>query len=181
MLDSVYSRFTSALIGIAGLITVSNPCAAMDYSYSFVNTSGINTTLGATVSGRILGVGNGDGVFFNPITVTFDSVSTGFDPGFGVDSWTDFAIVFVTGGNISFIQFNANDGSEAVDLHTSDRGLIYLGNFSAFYRTPGEEIHYAPITTSDRTSTPDSGTTLALLGGAMATLGWFRRRIQAKA
>jgi len=168
-------RFTAALIGLAGLVTVTNPCSAMDYTYSFRNTSGINTTFGAIVSGRLLGVGNGDGLFFNQITVTLDSVSTGFDPGFGPDSWTDFAIVDVNGGNITFLQFNANDGSEAVDLHTTDRALVSLSSFGAFYRTAGEGVRFAPI------ATPDSGTTLALLGSAVAGLGWFRRRTQVKA
>lgn len=173
-------KILSFLAGVAAMALTTSSSKALDLQFSFVNDAGSGTTFGATVTGSVKGL-NPDpisGWSFSPVTVTFDSVSTGFDPGFSADSWIDFGTFHLTAGNIpDYASFSHNDGTEAVDLELNSRGLVFLSDYSKFYQNGEGNITWTPIV-STPSAVPDSTSSLGLMVAGAAGLMLFGRRVK---
>lgn len=129
------------------------------------------------MTGRVVGLTPDPvtGYSFSKVTVFFDSVSTGFDPGFSADSWFDYGTFHLTGGLPDYASFSHNDGSQAVDLELNSRGLVFLSDYSRFYRNGEGDITWTALASTTPSATPDTTSTLGLLAAGAIGLEALRR------
>jgi len=177
-------KFLSVLAGCAVLVFSSTKSQALDFTYSFVNTGGAGTTIGSVVTGRILGLQDNSFNFLGA-TVTFDSVSTGFDPGFSATSWTEAGIFQVVGGVLVSVNFSGDvahesnpAANEVITIQTGNRDFVAYNNFTKYYYDGAAAATFTPLSTPS--AAPDATSTLGLLVAGAVGLETLRRR-QARA
>ena len=158
---------------------------ALDFSYSFVNHNGsANTTEGAIVTGKILGL-NDNMVNFQPVTVTLDSIS----PDNGLLPlpfiWFESGTFDVLGGMIQSAQFSKHDPTAEIDLNTDIGGRILINkpDWGTYYINGTPEITFTPLNTesTQQTPTPDGGASTLGLLALSAVGGASLRRFASKA
>jgi hypothetical protein len=171
---------THAMKAFGAAILLSGSSQALDFSYSFVNHNGsANTTEGAVVTGKILGL-NDNMVNFQPVTVTLDSIS----PDNGLFSlpfiWFESGTFDVLGGMIQSAQFSKHDPNVEIDLNTDTGGRVLINkpDWETYYINGTPEITFTALNeqSAHQTATPDGGaSTVGLLALSAAGIASVRR------
>ena len=164
------------VLALGASVLLSTQCSAATFWYNFVNgPGGFNTPLGAVVEGRMIGNFVNNQTDYGLVTVTVDSISTGFAPGFAPTSWTQYGVFVDVNNHLTGVAFSANNGTYSVNLDSMNPPLsesFALATYTAMYQSGG----YGDPN-EGKLNVPDGGATAGLLGLGLAGLGWLRRRL----